>query len=161
MTIKEQVEAAASPKDAMLVIASALDTLIENSSATQSDWDSGWDETPAATITVDEDGNATVDLREVGPELREARREFARDVLRLHEAYKDGEQFIDAYGKGGPYWLYLSDRDFVLGLPEDTKRRMLDDLNRQDPKTATEVARDILKNPEPGELPSLSSVSVE
>lgn len=76
----------------------------------------------------DENGNAyRLFPREDTPE-RQA------EVAKLH----------DAFGKAGPVWLYLANRDHVLELPIDVRQRMIDDVQEVDPKYAYHMAKDIL-----------------
>lgn len=57
----------------------------------------------------------------------------------------DKEPAEEAYLKGGPYWLYLFDREYVLGLPPEAKQAMFRDLQLDDQKRADNFARDVMK----------------
>lgn len=57
----------------------------------------------------------------------------------------DKEPAEEAYLTGGPYWLYLFDRDYVMGLPPEAKQAMYQDLLIDDVRRATDFARDVLK----------------
>jgi hypothetical protein len=102
-------------------------------------------------IEVELDGTV-VHLPPASEEHQELRRKFATDVLRLTEVYgeDDGAKYVESYAKAGPLLLYYSDRDFVMGLPDDYKRAMVRDVSDASPKEAHEMGRDVLKDKEPG-----------
>jgi hypothetical protein len=150
LTIKQQVEQSRNPQEALLVIAEALDgitSLLISDLATgpRDEWGEWQPQTQAqATVTEDEDGNVTVDIKPPSAEKKIERFEFAKQKLKLHECY-DEENILEAYSKGGPLWLYTSDRDFVVKLPEELKRAMIEDLEELSPDEAALMARDLLK----------------
>lgn len=111
-----------------------------------------FDDTGAHTnIEADSDGDATVKLPTVSPEKEALREAFARSVLELEMVYPDeGAKYIKSYAKGGPLLMYYSDRDYVMGLADDVKRAMVNDVQEESPKEAHEMARDILKDLDPG-----------
>lgn len=106
----------------------------------------------ASTVSDDQEGASTVDVPKPTPDQEDEREEFAREILRLEEVYGEerGAEYIQSYRKAGPALLYYTDRDFVLGLPDDIKRAMVGDVERFSPKEAHEIARDILKDLDPG-----------
>ena len=50
-----------------------------------------------------------------------------------------------AFVEGGPYWLWLFDREYLVAMPPHVKQIMVNDVLRVDPDTAHELGRDILK----------------
>ncbi len=105
------------------------------------------------TITTGDDKQIVVDI----PAPDRARMQ-ARASMAL--AGKFGEQLTpplsndeaaDAYARGGPMWLYMYDRDAVMGMPEDWRRAMVNDVLVDSPAQAHELGRDILKDTTPGE----------
>lgn len=164
MTYETQVREAQSPKDALLVIARALDELLACQfveATPKADAWGGWvahDPTTAITqqmtnepvppqrvrINQGEDTSEVV-LPTVGAERYKARCAFAESQLQLSAHLGDGEDWVWAYGKGGPMWLYLSNRDLVMSYPEEIRRRMVEDVEQDSPEDAHEMSRDILK----------------
>lgn len=51
---------------------------------------------------------------------------------------------LHAYVVGGPLWLYAYDRNAVMQLPMGHRQAMVDDIAKDSPTRAQEVARDIL-----------------
>lgn len=56
-----------------------------------------------------------------------------------------------AYVQGGPMWLYLFDRDYVMGLSPEVRKAMFEDVLLTNPDEAHELASDILKDEDPGD----------
>lgn len=98
-------------------------------------------------IEADEKGNTEVEAPAPTPEQEDEREVFAREKLKLEEQYGEdsGAEYIQSYRKVGPNLLYLTDRDFVLGLPPEVKQEMIADLLRFSPEEAHEMSRDIMK----------------
>lgn len=165
MTYHDDVQAAQSPKDALLVIARALDELLACQfveATPKADAWGGWvahDPTTAITqqmtnepvppqrvrINQGEDTSEVV-LPKVSPERYIARTAFADAQLKLNDHLGAGEvDWIAAYGVGGPMWLYLGNRDLVMSYPEEIRRRMVEDVEQDSPEDAHEMSRDILK----------------
>lgn len=94
--------------------------------------------------TTDLDGNVIVELPPASQERQDARREFA-GMIGLDEAW------VESFVKGGPLVIYYTDRDFVMGLPDDWRIAMVNDVEQDSPKEAHEMARDILKDLSPGD----------
>lgn len=94
------------------------------------------------------DGSVVVDVPEVSEEVEAERYEFAIKQLKLHEQYGEeaGKEYARSYAKGGPLVLYYTDRDFVLGLTDDLKAAMVQDVEQHSPAEAHEMARDLLKD---------------
>lgn len=90
------------------------------------------------------DGEAIVDLPPPTEEQAKQRAGFATRFLKLQEEF--GPEYVEAYVKGGPLWLYYGNRDFVNGLSASTKRAMVNDVQEHSPAEAHEMARDILKD---------------
>lgn len=87
-------------------------------------------------------GDVIVDLPVASDEVRASR-------LKLAEKIGLGETWVDSFVTGGPLVLYYSDRDFVMGLPDDIRQRFVADVEQFNAHEAQEMARDILKNAEP------------
>lgn len=112
-------------------------------------------ETPFAVaeghrVTADEDG--LVDLPPVDAVRREARFAWAKTV-RLGDMLDPPMDIIEtatAYSKGGPLWLYLPAREVIMQMPEEWRRMMVEDVERDSPAQAQEMGRDILKDFEAG-----------
>lgn len=51
-----------------------------------------------------------------------------------------------AFVEGGPFWLWLFDREYLVQMPQHVKQIMVNDILRVDPETAHELSRDILKD---------------
>lgn len=98
------------------------------------------------------DGEATVKLPPVSPERYMRRLAWAKQAL-LNEGLGGDEDWEEVYAKGGPMWLYLGNRDYVLGLPQHLRAEMVADVEQDSPTDAHELSADILKNLESGGLP--------
>jgi hypothetical protein len=105
--------------------------------------------------SVVSDTNVTIDIPPPDDRRRAARRKIAGE-LRFHEfltasPFATDEEFIAAYVKGGPMWLYLGDRDAVMAMPGDYRRLLIADIEQDSAPQAQDVARDILKDVGPGD----------
>lgn len=81
-------------------------------------------------------------------EKMEYRRMMERQQLKLALALGEEageEDWTEAYAKGGPWWLWQERRDIVMGLPFDTRQRMVADVEEDSPKLAYEMGLDVLK----------------
>lgn len=80
-----------------------------------------------------------------------------RDQLSQYMALADelGAEVDYAFVQYGPNYLYEYDREFVMQQSPEVRKALVEDLTVDDPKRAHEVARDILKDERPGNLPSL------
>lgn len=157
-----RVKNAGSPQDALVALAQAidnvytkLDQLTDPDPAPADPWGEWSNDGPdvpeeytegETVVTFDDDGNAEVELPEVSAEKKKLRQEFAAGIFQ-------SEELIDAYVEGGPMWLYIYDRDFVMGLPEESRRIMVADWEAINPKEALQMGRDILKDKSPGGIP--------
>lgn len=105
--------------------------------------------TEGRRVEPDEDG--IVDLPPVDAARRDARQKWALDfgLGQMMDPPMDNEQAALAYGLGGPLWLYLPQRETIMGLPEHVRRMMVEDVERDSPAQAQELARDILKDFQP------------
>lgn len=54
------------------------------------------------------------------------------------------EELERAYVVAGPEWLYIGNRDYVMGLPPSTRQAMFNDWLISDPVGANDFARDTL-----------------
>jgi hypothetical protein len=98
-------------------------------------------------VTVS-DSEILVELPAATPEVAHARRQWAEthDAHTFFKAFeKDKPGFVDAYVKGGPLWIYHSDRDAVMQMPFEWRRDLVADIGHHSPATAHEVGRDLLK----------------
>lgn len=167
MTIEHDVAAATNPKEAMLVIARALDTLTALAVVTQREappdlWGT-WSEAPitSADIKAIDDRRAAVEIIQdadttdivippPSPEKLEARRQFAVSHLKLHEHLPPTglvSSWADVYAKGGPLWLYHGNRELFMTFSDSARAAMVADVLEDDPKAAHEMGRDVLKEP--------------
>lgn len=72
------------------------------------------------------------------------RRAWARATKLWEYIPLDDAEAIDAFGHGGPMWLYHYDRDAVLALPLDARQWLVNEAERDSAPEAAELARDIL-----------------
>lgn len=160
MSIESQLRAAKSPQEAMLVLARGLDQIMElvsHQAVAPEDWFTGeWSpsEVPSRSgppVQITELGdNTLVEIAPPSPEKLERRRQFERDHLRLHDALggaADGDDWADVYAKGGPMWLYVGNRELFMSYPDETRAAMVQDVLEDDPASAHEMGRDVLKQP--------------
>lgn len=162
MTYAEQMQAAPNPKDALLVIAAALDEirlLVEHREQSTEDWfNESWvatDERAAEIIAhhtakITEDGDTTtVEIPPPSDEKFARRLMFAQQSLKLDEQLPDRSldemSWAATYAKGGPTWLYLGNRDLVMSYPPYIRQALVQDLEEDSPQQAHEMSRDILK----------------
>jgi len=93
------------------------------------------------------DDVATVVLPPASPERKAQRVKTAKQFrMAEYSPTLTEEQFLDAYAKGGPQWLYLGAREAVMQMPMEARHRMVADLELDSPAAAQELARDILKD---------------
>lgn len=97
-----------------------------------------------------------VTLPAVDRVVQDQRRQFAAtigidtdDWPTRPELSIDPKDAVEAYVKGGPLWLHAYDRDFVMQLPEETRRTMVRDVELTTPNDAHDLGRDILKDTDP------------
>lgn len=106
------------------------------------------------TVSVDNGGEIVVEVPEPTPEQEVARGKFLADSLFSAMVDQYGEEAADTYAtsylKAGPLLLYYTDRDFVNGLPDPMKFKMVEDVEQFSPNEAAEMGRDILKDLSPG-----------
>lgn len=161
----QRVQQAKNPQHAMLAIATALDeirVMLKPLMTPQVIAPSNpWGEWPAPTDLIDDlphsatlDNRAVIDVidgdvivKPVSEERQDERRYFAHDS-RLAEFYGpslSAQEFEDAYIKGGPRWLYYTNRDAVMQMPVSLRQQLVDDILLDSPSEADEIGRDILK----------------
>lgn len=103
-------------------------------------------------VTTTDADAITVNLPAPDGRTRRTRYDWAYDIKLGHmiEPQLDEHVGARAYAKGGPMWLYLYDRDAVMKMPPEWRRMFVTDVQQQSPAQAQELARDILKDTEPG-----------
>jgi hypothetical protein len=111
-------------------------------------------------VRIDTDGELVNFPKPNGPRMQ-ARADLAHEWP-MHTFLAQGNEldsvaFSRAYQCGGPMWLYIYDRDAVMAMPDDWRRAFIEDIHLDSPAQAQEVARDILKDTDPGKLPTLGS----
>lgn len=101
----------------------------------------------AAKIGQTGDDSAIVDLPPVDDERKATRREFAKQIgiPGQYPTFPE-EDILHAYELGGPMWLYLNDRDFVMKLPDVYRQQMVLDVMQDSERDGTNMGRDILKS---------------
>lgn len=62
----------------------------------------------------------------------------------------EAEEAAKAYIKGGPLWLHMYDREFVMSLPTELRQAMVLDIEEIDSEAARRLGADILKDEDPG-----------
>ena len=75
------------------------------------------------------------------------RRQWAQKY-RLWEFFspqRDEAEVTEAYAKGGPLWLYHSNRELCLELPIAARQMMVSDIDQDSVQEAREIGRDLLK----------------
>lgn len=92
------------------------------------------------------DQEIEVVLPPVSAERAKYRREQAKQ-MGLEDNFP-GIEATEAYVKGGPLWLYHGNREFVMSLPEELRKLMVQDVERDSPQEAHEMAHDLLKKRE-------------
>lgn len=76
------------------------------------------------------------------------RRQYAETVLKLDTVLLEapaGLTWPEVYAKGGPMWLYTGNREIFMSYPINVRQAMVADIEEDDPETAQEVGRDVLK----------------
>ncbi len=162
MNLVDQIkQTCRTPQEAILLLAEAIDGVRELVAALPSSHPDPWEQPlewgdVAADVCVDysveaADQRARVEGNEVivppaSEERMEGRRRFAHAV-QLWEflAPMDEETTLDAFAKGGPLWLYHSNRDAAMQLPYEARQWLCADIAKDSPEEAAEISRDILK----------------
>lgn len=170
MSTLERVRVCSTPREAIELLAAELDRLDEQLSADP--WEI-WEDKPKSnagfvttdnysepsakmTVTVD-DNDITIDIPPVDEQRRDQRRELAKR-LGLEDEFgpSPGDlTWTETYALGGPLWLYAGNHAFCSGLPHDLKLAMVNDVLQDDPKTAEEMGRDLLKGETTGQADAL------
>lgn len=174
-SISDQVRDAVNPQQALLVVAGALDQILDRlaelADRPNPKADDGWGdwtttssdfmadvaaevsettgrEVRAFDVELDGSDVVTVVLAPISEKKQKRRRTFAKEVLRLADEIRDMEpnEVADVYGKGGPLWLYHGNRDLFMSFSPEVRQAMCLDIEEDDPVTAGEVARDVLKS---------------
>lgn len=160
MTYESQVKAAKGPAEGMAVLARGIDEILKQLAARPAA-DDGWgdwstDPAPAGLLTVEEDehGDVTVVLAGVSDEKYAGRRSFSESTLQLHHHIDTEADIHDAYGKGGPTWLYTGNRELFMSYDPTIRAMMVQDVMEDDPDLAYDMGRDVLKDSTPGEMPA-------
>lgn len=100
--------------------------------------------TEAVTVTEDE---ILVELPPADPQRQAARRAWAQQVRlgTLCDPPMNEELAVETYVKGGPLWLYYGNRELACSFPIHMKQGFVSDVEADSPRTAQEIARDLLK----------------
>jgi len=102
----------------------------------------------AALLAMANDGARDFALPAPSEEKMEFRRMFERQQLNLEATLGEEageEDWTEVYAKGGPWWLWSTRRDIVMGLPYATRQMMVADVEQDNPAVAHELSLDILK----------------
>lgn len=158
MSVEAQVRGAKNPQEALIAVAKGIDQILEMLTAQLAPAQAGWGAwqpaeaigdgqfDPVYAVEGDED-ETTVTIPPASEEKRAKRRELAGAMaLEEHATFAGIEDIEEIYAKGGPVWLYTCDRDFVMSLPDYMRREMVADVLEDDPVTAHDMARDVLKD---------------
>lgn len=152
-----EVFAAPNSKTAMVAIAAGIDEILARLSgpAPEAAWDEWSEPAPAPGRAVEiqtplfqahhTETTAEIEIAPTSPKKMAQRALFERQVLKLANSYGNEQDWTEVYAKGGPLWLYMTDREFVAGLPYPIRQMMVSDVMEDDPDTAQEMGRDILK----------------
>lgn len=169
MKLADQIKQAKTPRDAMLLLAQAIDEIREDLDRRATDpWDEPltWGDAPPADLDVPamttvsgEDWSETV-IRPVSEEKQALRAEWATTALENMTTLPLDEA-VDAYSKGGPVWLHAFDREYVMGLPIHLRMAMVADLLEEDKDAAHMMSADLLKDPSPQELGAFLAIRPE
>lgn len=97
--------------------------------------------------TVSSDGDTgDVELLPPTPEREVERRRWAHQV-NLEDFIPLGRiEASEAFAKGGPMWLILGNRDAVMQMPFEYRQWLVQDIEKDSPRLAQEIGRDILKS---------------
>jgi len=146
--IETHIEGARNAIEAIACIESALLDYDLEQGWHDEEWETLDDPLPPSKPTLVQEGDTTVwQLPPVSDEVKAARRQWASDYRLNETCVPPGPDYEDAYVKGGPEWLYGSDREFVLSLPDAAKRGMIADYMARDlHKEANALAADLLRN---------------
>lgn len=158
--VSEGLKKCTTVQQALAYLANEIDGLAEmmNSSPQPSPFEQHLEwgqeiETPMVFVDVPApDNRAVIDgddviVKPVSFEREDARHDFAASN-RLSEFYGPSlseEDFIIAYRKGGPRWLYYTNRECVMQMPYELRRALVADVLLDSPSEADEIGRDILK----------------
>lgn len=117
----------------------------------------GMEESPRAEIKMDGE-KSVVELPLPTEEQLEMREAFL-DTVAPNDPDYWGEELIDAYKRGGPLLIYYSDREYVMGLPPELRKRMVEDVEISSPAEAHEMGRDVLMVRDSEDLPKPPQIS--
>lgn len=111
------------------------------------------DDRGQATTQAEDGETTTVDIPRVSVERQVARVQWAAAVeleqylIPVEDDWTPAEA-AGAFAKGGPMWLYLSNRVAVLQLPLTARQWLVNELALDSQVEAHEMGRDILKQDE-------------
>ena len=154
MSVVDAVREARNAQEAMLALADAVERIEVmlrefTPDSVSGEWES-WEasaEPEGIKTETGADGENVVVLPTPSAKQYNARLTLAKEHMHLDEAFpKVDFDPIEVYAKGGPSWLYIYDRDLVLGMRDSIKRELVRDLMADDPEAASDMARDILKD---------------
>lgn len=115
-------------------------------------------ELPGDEYGADEDGVVTVPPAD--EERRASRRAWALSV-NLGSGFlgMDNDEAAHGFALGGPVWLYYGNREAIMQMPDQWKRMLVEDVERDSVRLAQTMGRDLLKNVAPG-TPSVTMESL-
>lgn len=156
MNTRQQVKQCRTTEEALLVLADAIDALAAQPQASPFEAELTWDEgavveAKLARIAELNDNRAVIQgddviVKPVSLARQEARLNFIQ-ASRLAEFVPmlTEEQVQDAYVKGGPRWLYYTNREAVMAMPVNMRQALVADVLLDSAEEADEIGRDILK----------------
>jgi hypothetical protein len=124
MSFLEKVAEAPNQREALLLIAGALDIILDAITTVpvvddDNGWSSGWDNDGIQSMYREGDDYI---IPVAPPDVMGDRRQFIAN-------YNIPEG--DAYEKGGPEWLTAYDTEFVMSLPVDARKLMAVDFEKR------------------------------
>jgi len=165
-SVVDNVQAARNPQEAILVLAQAMDEILDLMRNPPRLVDDGWGEWasdpstpvtdqawhegaqgPAFTETQIDETTTVYDVRPVSEEKQERRASFAQEVLQLptQDCGVEPSEAVDTYVKLGPWWLYTSNRELFMQYAWEVRQAMVIDVNEEDPIAAQHMGADVLK----------------
>jgi hypothetical protein len=146
MTTVEAVKQCSTPREALLLLAAAIDELKAAGDPWSEPltWEQMSGEPPKDNRAHIVNGDVVV--KPVSPERQLERADFfVRARLDGYVPMLDADTAREAYVKGGPRWLYYTNRDCIMQMPFELRQALVADVLIDSPSEADEIGRDILK----------------